>query len=1160
MKTFTIYCAICIIMILQCFVAFSQVSVLTQHNDLARTGWNNQETILNPTNVNSNSFGILYSRTVDEEIYAQPLVVSGVNIPSKGTKNVVYVCTVNNTVYAFDADDGTVPPYWTINFTPSGYRVPNGTDIHPSLCFSVYWDFSTSFGIVGTPVIDKASNTMYFVTKIASNTGIDNHTYNTHIPDDEYNYSSSGFYQYLHAIDLSTGAEKTNSPVQIMATAPGTGDGNVGGVISFDPRRQFNRAGLVLSGGIVYIPYAAHCDWNPCHGWVLGYDASSLQQKIVYITTPNDGRGGIWMSGGAPAVDASGSLYFTTGNAYDGGTFTDLPSATANRGESVVKITPNATDNTATAVSISSYFTPYNYAYLNGADLDFPIQTMLIPNTNMVLTGCKDNNLYVMDRTNMGLFNSTSNNVLQTISVGSNAQMHSNLAYFGGATNQYVYQLSENTLLQAFKVQANSLGTAITGNISGPTGASGGFMSVSSNGSDPTTGILWVSQAVNGCNANGTLCQGILRAIKADDVTTELWNSTINTVDNTGYFAKMTCPTIANGKVYLNSFSKQLNVYGLLASNPRCITNVALNKTAYASTQGTYAHFSFDGNLTTNWSSNATNNEYLYVDLGQEYSICRVVINWSVAYGKDFNIDVSDDASTWTTVQQVRGNTSYLTEFDGNVTGRYVRMAGITSGTNSGYSINEMQVLGQLLNTCTAPTGLAASNITQNTATLSWQSVTGANSYVIQYKTPLVSSWVTRTSTTNSISISALTCGTGYNYQVQAVCASGQSAFSSGAFNTSTCTATCGALLTRYFAADIGDIGVAGSSCLSSGIYTLKGSGTDIGGTSDAFQFAFNNLNGDQEISAQVLTQDATNAANKAGLMIRDSVSNTSRFAFIALTSSNGAIFEYRNSPGGAATIVTVPGIKAPYWLKLDKSGTKYSAYISATGATNSWTQVGSTTDVGFGGSAPVYIGMAVTSANNTVLSTATIGSYLDNNSPLPLNLISFTANNVNNEYVQLNWATSSESNTDYFEVQRSGDGTSFAKVAQVKAAGNSNANHYYSQQDPNAGRGLNLYRLKEFDIDGNISYSPVVAVNFGRNVLPEISPNPASAYFTVLAGIEPIKEITVFDASGKTIQHIVNESASSAITIASGNLAAGIYIVKIKTDKQIYQQKLFKQ
>jgi hypothetical protein len=203
---------------------------------------------------------------------------------------------------------------------------------------------------------------------------------------------------------------------------------------------------------------------------------------------------------------------------------------------------------------------------------------------------------------------------------------------------------------------------------------------------------------------------------------------------------------------------------------------------------------------------------------------------------------------------------------------------------------------------------------------------------------------------------------------------------------------------------------------------------------------------------------------------------------------------------------------------------------------------------------------MAVTSANNSVLSTATFGSFSDLNSPLPINLISFTGSNIDNEYVLLKWATSNEIKTDYFDVERSSGGAAFAKIARVKAAGNSSTNQYYSQQDPDAANGINLYRLKQVDIDGNNSYSPVVAVNFGRNALPEISPNPASAYFTVISGAEPVKEITLLDASGKIIQFVVNENASSSVTIASGHLAAGIYIVKIKTATQVYQQKLFKQ
>ena len=222
--------------------------------------------------------------------------------------------------------------------------------------------------------------------------------------------------------------------------------------------------------------------------------------------------------------------------------------------------------------------------------------------------------------------------------------------------------------------------------------------------------------------------------------------------------------------------------------------------------------------------------------------------------GKDFTIDVSDDASTWTTAQAFTGNTSLFSSVTGNFRARYVRMNGTKRGTSYGYSIYEMKVLGQLANPCSTPTGLSASNITQNASTLSWQAVPTATSYYIQYKTSIVSSWVTRTTSSTSLNISALSCNTGYTYLVQAICGTDTSAQATGTFTTSTCTASCGLLPTRYFSADIGDIGIAGSSCMNNGVYTLQGSGTDIGrNVRDQFQYAFTNLIGDEHIFAQWL-------------------------------------------------------------------------------------------------------------------------------------------------------------------------------------------------------------------------------------------------------------------------------------------------------------------
>ncbi|HCL84771.1 MAG TPA: hypothetical protein DIC22_12390, partial [Chitinophagaceae bacterium] len=300
-------------------------SVWTQHNDQDRTGWYPHETILDTSNVNQNAFGLQFSHTLDDKIMVQPLVVLNVNIPNKGIKNIVYVATLSNTVYAFDADANT-GPYWQQNYTnsiaPGGpacttCRPANNNDIFPSLCDGYYGDFAGNMGIIGTPVIDTTSGTMYFVSKIV-NGNVDDHGWNSATPYAEYYYSSVGFHQYLHAIDITTGLDRPNSPVEITASVTGTGDGQTStNIITFNPRTQFNRTGLALNNGNLYIAFAAHCDNNPSHGWVISYNASTLAFQKAMIVTPNDGRGGIWMSGTAPAIDPGGNLYFATGNSLD---------------------------------------------------------------------------------------------------------------------------------------------------------------------------------------------------------------------------------------------------------------------------------------------------------------------------------------------------------------------------------------------------------------------------------------------------------------------------------------------------------------------------------------------------------------------------------------------------------------------------------------------------------------------------------------------------------------------------------------------------------------------------------------------------------------------------------------------------------------------------
>lgn len=477
---------------------YAQKSVLTQHNDLNRTGWYNTETILNKKNVQPGSFGKIFSRAVDDQIYAQPLVKLKLSISGKGKKDVVFVCTVNNSVYAFDADSSNITtPYWQINLTPAHARVISKND-ETGACGGSYNDFSSNMGIVGTPVIDTTTNTMYVVARSVDTTA-----------------GNEIFNQYLHALDITTGAEKTNSPVLITASVSGTGAGSVNGVVSFNALHQNQRSGLLLLNGVVYIAWSSHCDWGPYHGWLMGYDKTTLQQKYVYNTTPDGHYGGIWMSGGAPSADSLGNIYLAVGNGTVG--VDPDPANIRNRSESALKLVPSGSSFT-----LKSFFTPQNYETLEGADLDFGVtQIMLLPNTNRAFVGVKDGHLYLLNRDTMSGYSSTGNNIIQTIDLGSNSFLRSSMGYFKGS-KEYVYSWSENSLLRAYPYNRTTnqfdLNNTIVSGLQGPTGNNGAVLSVSSNGNIDSTGILWASYSANG-DANQSVRPGILRAIDATDVT-----------------------------------------------------------------------------------------------------------------------------------------------------------------------------------------------------------------------------------------------------------------------------------------------------------------------------------------------------------------------------------------------------------------------------------------------------------------------------------------------------------------------------------------------------------------------------------------------------------------------------------------------------------------
>ena len=514
------------------------VSVLMQHNDNSRTGWNDHETVLTTSNVNTQKFGKVLSLPVDDQLFTQPLVVGHVHIKG-GDHNVVYVATVNNTLYAFDGDNGTL--YWSRNYTASGMRPPTNTDMSGA-CGGGYVDFSHNIGIVGTPVIDTTHQAIYFVARSTN---------------------GSAFVQHLHAVSLVDGSELSGSPVAITATVPGTGDGNVNNVLTFNGQTANQRQALTLLNGVVYVTWSSHCDWGPYHGWILGYDAVTLQQRVVYNATPNGSAGGLWESGTGMAADGAGNLYEVVGNGSVGDSAD--PTSLTNRSESALKLMPSGS-----TLQVVSWFTPYDFQFLNDNDMDYgSAGALLIPGSNYFFTAAKDGTLYLLDKDNMGGYRAGANQVQQVIQLTS-GEMHFHPAYFKGSTKEYVYLWPENAGLYAIPFDRGTNLLDRNGQLvmsaGGPTGHSGAVLSVSSNGSTDGTGIVWASYAVSG-DAEHDVSQGALRAFDANDITHQLWSSLLNSArDGPGNYAKFASPTVANGRVYLPTFSNQVAVYGLLGT------------------------------------------------------------------------------------------------------------------------------------------------------------------------------------------------------------------------------------------------------------------------------------------------------------------------------------------------------------------------------------------------------------------------------------------------------------------------------------------------------------------------------------------------------------------------------------------------------------------
>lgn len=539
----------------------AQTSVLTQRYDNGRTGQNLNETILTAANVNSTTFGKLFAQPVDGQIYAQPLYVPSLAIPGQGTHNVVFVATENDSVYAFDADNnfsGNANPLWHANLIDAAHGAAAGATPMPASDIGCS-DLVPIIGITATPVIDLTSGTMYVIAKSKEN---------------------GGYVNRLHAIDITTGNEKTPGPVVISATVSGTGDGSSNGQLPFDPLHHLARPGLLLSNGTVYIAFASHCDISPYHGWLFAYNAATFAQQAVLNTTPNGGLGGIWMSGAGIAADASGNLFVPTGN----GTFDTTNIPATDLGETIMKLSLSNGQ-----LNLLDYFTPGDQANLTAADSDLASGgVMLLPDqpgahTHVLVADGKEGRIFEVDRDMMTINNqhycpgcSDDTNISVEESAGgftgnafATAGYWNGTVYINGISNPMLAIPVVNGILQFSNASSTSQSFSFPG--VSPV--------ISANGT--TNEIVWA------LDDSGGVTGAVLHAYNATNLNSELYNtsqaqSPANR-DQAGSSVKFAVPTVVNGKVYVGT-APEMDVYGLLGPTPSTPT-ITPNGGAITSTQ-----------------------------------------------------------------------------------------------------------------------------------------------------------------------------------------------------------------------------------------------------------------------------------------------------------------------------------------------------------------------------------------------------------------------------------------------------------------------------------------------------------------------------------------------------------------------------------------------
>lgn len=505
-----------------------QVDVLTAQYETARTSSNLRESVLKTSNVSAATFGRLFARDVDGAIYASPLLVTEFNVPGVGLRDIVIVCTLTNKVYAFDANDPAQSvPYWQV--TLGAPRFNGGYFLGPTN------------GILGTPVIDRVTNTIYLAALIDK---------------------SGDFGMYVYALDLSTGQAKFNSPQRMSFTFPS-------GAVKTDAATWLQRAGLLLSNNVLYVAMAdvreVQATTATQDGFIQAFRANDLRVKTgTFQATPTGNKGGIWQAGRGLAADAAGNLFVSTAGGFWNGT-TDF-------GSSVVKLAPST-------LSLLGYFTPSNWDYLFHHNLDISANGVtLIPGTNLAFAGGKEGVIYLINRTAPGgLEPAGGTSPVQRFQASqgcglTDCAQNLSTAFWPHATHPYLFVWDKQDYLRSYPFDPATQRFVSWGGVAGSVRPNRtGGLAVTSLGSSAGTGVLWAYTANE--DSLTRRVPGTLRAYDASDVTRELYNSDENpTRDAPGYFVKFSAPVAANGRVYVSTQTGKLQVYGLL-----CQTNQAAN-------------------------------------------------------------------------------------------------------------------------------------------------------------------------------------------------------------------------------------------------------------------------------------------------------------------------------------------------------------------------------------------------------------------------------------------------------------------------------------------------------------------------------------------------------------------------------------------------------